>query len=69
MRKFYVQPPASEINITLRNGPTVPKVKAKRSDVPPMYRNSIVATALKLSLMIAFILAVLNCILFFASVL
>ena len=41
--------------------------KAKRSDVPPMYRRNRKRDALNIALLIASGLALLNCILFFAS--
>lgn len=65
----YIQPPVSEINITRRNGNHVATRKAKRSEVPPMYRKNILKSVLKGIALTVFALVMLNCILFFATVL
>lgn len=43
------------------------KHKTKRSDVPPMYRRNIKHDAINIAVTVMFVLAVLNCILFFAA--
>ncbi len=66
---LYIYAPSSEINITRRNGNPVPTHKAKRSEVSPMYRKSIVKSVLKGIALTVFALSVLNCVLFFATIL
>jgi hypothetical protein len=54
--------------ITKRNyTPKVSLPKAKRSDIPPMYRRNRKRDALNIALVIASGLALLSCILFFAT--
>ena len=67
--KLYIHPPMSKINIARRNANPIPTHKAKRKDVPPMYRENIGEIVLNVAAWAFFILFTLNCILFFAKVL
>ena len=65
---LYVQAP-HEIRIALRNGTPIPSTKAKRNEVPPMYRRNILADILKGILIVAFSASIINLVLFFATIL
>ena len=64
---LYVKAPAKNINIQLREcKPLPPMPKAKREDVPEMYRKSIKVVAFNWACGIMFALSMLSFILFFA---
>lgn len=79
---LYIQPPYEcpekkcALDLAIKAYPEYKKAvvdwdapKAKRSDVPPMYRRSILADILKGILIVAFSASIINLVLFFATVL
>lgn len=67
---MYIKPNTNTINIQLHEGKPLPKMpRAKRSDVPKMYRRSIASIILPIVGYIALGLVTLNTVLFFATVL
>ena len=68
MRDLYVKAPSREINIQLREGkPLPPMPKAKREDVPEMYRKNRKAVAFNWAFGIAFALIMIGFVWFFAN--
>lgn len=66
---LYIHAPVKKPSVMLRKGKPVATSKAKRSDVPPMYRRNILADILKGILIVAFSASIINFVLFFATVL
>ena len=65
---LYVKAPAKNINIQLREGkPLPPMPKAKREDVPEMYRKNRKAVAFNWACGITFALIMIGSVLFFAN--